>query len=248
MLTATLISIIASLVIGGHKSPFFTPNLAKRIKKFMKNLEKRTDVLAVIKATNTAQDRFLKRVKSYKKMIASLANDKETTSQEFSDLFKGLLLDDQQMQKKVIDARFLMISEVTAAEFDSIVDKDYVPSAKSFEKINKSLEGHIQKMLKAAEKSIDDQVAMDGLKKAINEFQISSKALRKSMEHMDVKDNEALGRYDATPEELQKIADSNLRLRTDFYSGFINLHQSLASSTSEKQWKAASKALKELIK
>ena len=65
---------------------------------------------------------------------------------------------------------------------------------------------------------------------------------------MDIKDHEALGRYDATKKELKAIADEYNDYRKNVYVSFIDLHQTLAEATTDKQWKAASKALKALLK
>ncbi len=248
MLTATLLSLIYVLLTGGHRSPFITPKLSKRVKKNVKDATKKKKVLAVIKDTNAAQARFDNRLKSYHKMLSSLVGDKGMTKREFADIFKGLLSDHSQLQKQIIDARIIMLNDLTPEEFDTCVDKDYQPSKKAFAKTTKKLSAHLDHLVTAAKKAIEEQSAQKEVIASINAFRKSSAALVEAMSKMDVRDYEAIGRYEATRKDLLEITEANNELRINLYKAFIDLHQNLAKATSDKQWKAATKALNALLK
>lgn len=248
MLTATLIAFIIKFLTGGHKSPFITPKLASRVKKSIKDDKKKKEILGVIDKTNKLQSRFDDRTKSYKKMLAALASEKDIEAQEYKDLFKGLLTDHKQLLNKIIDARLNMLKVLSEKEFELCIDSDYKPKEKSFNKAKKGLITHLTKMEKSVIKAIDDKTAQKDIVKAIGDFKTSSGDLIDAMAHMDIKDHEILGKYSANKDELKVVSETVNKLRTDFYLSFIALHKNLAKATTEKQWKAASKALKELIK
>lgn len=248
MLTITLLTLIFTFLTGGHKSPFITPKLSKRVKKNVKDATKKKKVLAVIKDTNAAQARFDNRLKSYKKMLSSLVGDKGMTKREFADIFEGLLSDHRQLQKLIIEARFTMLKDLTVEEFDACVDKDYQPTKKSFEKAIKQLGGHLDKIVEATKKAITDETIQESVITAINTFRKNSTELTEAMSQLDVKDHEAIGRYNATYEELLEVTESINAIRIGFYKSFIDLHQNMAKATTNKQWKAAAKVLKSLLK
>ena len=248
MITITLLTFIFTLLTGGHKSPFITPKLSKRVKKNVKDATKKKKVLAVIKDTNASQSRFDNRLKSYKKMLASLVGDKGMTKKEFADIFEGLLSDHKQLQKRIIDARLTMLNDLTPEEFETCIDKDYQPSKKAFAKTTKKLSEHFDHLVTAARKAIDESSAQKEVIAAINVFKKSSVSLIEAMSKMDVRDYEAIGRYDATRKDLLEITEANNDLRINLYEAFIDLHQNLAKATTDKQWKAAAKVLKTLLK
>lgn len=248
MLTAALIGFIISFLTGGHKSPFITPKLAGRVKKNVKDDKKKKEVLEVIDKTNKLQARFDDRAKSFKKMLAALASEKDIEAQEYKDLFKGLITDHRQLQNKIIDARLTMLKVLSENEFELIIDKDYMPKEKSFKKASKGLSKHLSKMQQAVKKAIKDETAQKNVLDAIDAFNSSSSELINAMAHLDIKDHEILAKYDAGKNELKEVAESINELRLKLYTSFIALHKNLAKATTEKQWKAASKTLKELIK
>ncbi len=248
MLTAALISAIVFFLRGGHKSLFITPDLGKKVKKNVGDAERKKKALEIIKSMNALQGRLDKRIKSFKSMLSSLVSDRDITRAEFTDIFKGLLSDYAQTQKKLVDGRMNILSNVTPEEFERIIDRNKKPSDKSWEKAKKGLKKHLDALIKASGKAIKEPNAKKLVIASIELFQKDFEEVITAHEKINFQDHEEFGRYDASKEELLTTLSALNKLRKKLYIAFIDLHQSLAKATSDKQWKAATKALNALLK
>lgn len=246
MLIATLLAAIVTLLTGGHKSPFITPDLQKKIRKNVKDSDRRARVLAILKTLIAARKRLDDRGKLYKKMLAPLVADRETTREEFTTLFEGLLGDYRQTEERFIDGRLAVLGILSAAEFEACIDRDRRPSDKAWKKLTKSLHTHLAALAKASKKAIDDPSSRGDVLSAIQEFEQDLVGLLKGLVETNYHDDEVLGRYDASREELIANREPVNAMRARLWYAFVDLHQSLAKATTNKQWKAAAKALKAL--
>ena len=74
-----LLSLIVAMLTGGHRSPSAIRDLQKRVRKYVKEPDRKKQVLEILKTQVAARKRLNKRVKQYQTMLRQLAGDRETT-------------------------------------------------------------------------------------------------------------------------------------------------------------------------
>lgn len=242
-----LLTLIVAMLTGVHRSPFVFPDLQKRVRKYVKEPDRKKPVLEILKTQVAARKRLDKRVKQYKTMLRQLAGDRETTREELTAVFQGLLADYRQTQTQFIDARLAVVGILTAEEFEQCIDRDHGPSDKAWREVGKALDTHLVK-LKASAKAIEDPASRKRVLVAIEAFVQNLGELLHALAERNYHDEEVLASYDATREALIASHESINVQRKGLYGAFIDLHQGLATATTDRQWKAAARELRALAK
>lgn len=240
-----LLSLIVAMLTGGHRSPSAIRDLQKRVRKYVKEPDRKKPVLEILKSQASARKRLDQRVKHYRTLLGQLAGDRETTREELTAVFQGLFEYHRQTESRFIDARLAVAGELTAEEFEQCTDRDHGPSEKAWRKTGKELDSHLVK-LRSGSKAIEDAASRKRVLAAIGVFEQDLEGLFHGLAEEDHQQEEALARYDATREELIAGQEAIDVQRKQLYRAFIDLQQGLATATTDKQWKAASRELKAL--
>jgi len=240
-----MLSLIVAMLTGGHRSPSAIRDLQKRVRKYVKEPDRKKPVLEILKTQVAARKRLDKRVKQYQTMLRQLAGDRETTREELTAVFQGLLLDYRQAQTQFIDARLAVVGILPAEEFEQCIDRDHEPTDKAWRKTGKKLDTHLVK-LKTSAKAIEDAASRKRVLAAVETFEQDLTGLLHALAERSQHDEEALASYSATREALIASQESINEQRKRLYGAFIDLHQDLATATTDRQWKAAARELKAL--
>jgi len=240
-----LLTLIVAILTGGHRSPSAIRDMQKRVRKYVKEPDRKKSVIEILKTQVAARKRLDKRIKQYQTMLRQLAGDRETTREELTAVFQGLLADYRQTQTQFIDARLAVVGILTAEEFEQCIGRDREPSDKAWRKTSKALDAHLVK-LKASAKAIEDAASRKRVLAAVEAFEQDLGGLLHALAERSHHDEGALASYDATREALIASQESINAQRKRLYRAFIDLHQDLATATTDRQWKAAARELKAL--
>jgi len=100
--------------------------------------------------------------------------------------------------------------------------------------------------LKTSAKAIEDAASRKRVLAAVETFEQDLTGLLHALAERSQHDEEALASYSATREALIASQESINEQRKRLYGAFIDLHQDLATATTDRQWKAAARELKAL--
>jgi hypothetical protein len=252
------IYLITILFGGGLIDTFFIAELEKGVKEYVVDDDRRKEITTGIKSAKKSIKSFNKNRKAqfkvYKKMNASRA----TTSEEFDKFFLQLRTERIEHQGKLIDARLDLAKKIRADEWASIVTLSEETMDKRNEKAQKKADKKLAKakgdadalqretLFKKTRKSLDkidlDIAAHENIVAGLDELVVVLKGLDEDIRAVNVQDNNAISRQDATREELESIAKNVNDLRSIVFDTFISFHFTVKENTSEADWDKFMKA------
>lgn len=254
MITATLIGIIATLLFGGAAGIFLIPDIEKKIKKLIGEKQRANAMIDSLKAVSLADKERENKRQGYKKQLALLMKNPTTSRQELTALFDASLESVRSFQNALIRHRAVLIDNLSEEEFTEIIDPDSSATAKrenetaaSWEKVGKKLGAAVDEAATIARSSIEDPERRRKALSAIDDYKQGIDALVQRFKSWNLRDNTLLKDYAATDAQFHALAEEFNSIRTQVYTAFVDLYIQLSESSTEKEWKAASTALKKMV-
>jgi hypothetical protein len=246
------IFLITVLFGGGLIDTFFIAELEKGVKEYVVDDARKKELTANIKSAKKSIKSFNKDRKAQFKVYKKINVSRTTTSEQFDELFLQLRTERVALQRELVDARLYLAKNIQADEWTSIVALSEESMDKRKEKAQKKADKKLAKVegdadalqqeipFKKARKSLDeielDTAAHESIVAGLDDLVVVLQRLEEDIRAVNVQDNNAISRQDASAEELASIAGKMNDLRSLGFDSLKSFHFMVKENTSEAQW------------
>ena len=245
MIWALLFAALFKLLSGG--SPFLVPKMDKYVKQCVVDKERKEKVLDLLKASKKERKEYLKSGKVFNKELTALFNSRESTQQQFDELFEKVEQSRNEYQLKNQEAAAGVQSFITKEEWSQIkqlIKKDILKMEKALEKPSVKTAKSFDKLKKHIHTAIEDEQHKEQALLAINEFQSSINETFQELTNLVLDEDAPQFQYEASQEDLVEFQNEVDEGVKDLLQQKADLHFKLVAATTAEEWKKLYKKIK----
>ena len=252
MVTMLIVGALLGVAGGGY---FLIPNLKDRVKGLISDPIRLAKLNGAILTAEEASKALEKKYKAYGKQINELTKQRGTPEAAFMAIYTDALESYQEVQEIFITGRIVFIENLTPEEFSILTAPDAKETAKREEQAQDAIEKAMVKVPKSLDKIselameiIPDPEMQRNALAAVQDYQKRLEEFLQEYGTWNYRNNEVLTDYQATEAQLREQIDRLNMYRLSIYTAFTQLYLRLSEATTDEEWQAAAKALKDTSK
>lgn len=244
--------LFAYLFFASPEQIFIVEELEKGVKKYVKDKDRKKEILTVTKATTDTIEAFDKLREEQMKDFRRMNRDQNTTRSDFEEYFEIRIEDRYTIQRILIDNRVRMHNAINQDEWNSIVELEKKSRQKRMNKLNNKIDkGKVKSpfagMEEAIDRGIEDEQKKQELLATLNTFESTHRAWIEKAGGFSALHNEVIANLHASKEELISEVKKLNSFRQKLYFDMMDFRLLLSYKTNEREWEALIKELDKIM-
>jgi len=254
MLIALFGLLALALFGGGQESPFVIPKAEKWVKQEITDKERRSEMLAMMKAYKKDWKALQKTEKKQGKELTRLVKDRRVDEAELKAIMEKAAAQRKEMERRLVEGRLKAQEIITPEEWESIMDRALDVKPKKTRKMDKAdakAQLRQDKQLMAIGEDIEsafkDSAERKEAKASLDRFEEDLSTLLVTSQDYPEKVIESLKNGEATREELILLVEELEEIHRQVNTSFLALRGDLRKLSTEENWPKLAKALAKFI-
>jgi len=231
---------------------FLVDQLEKGVKKYVKDKDRRDEILAVTDPTKDLIQAFNKLREEQVKEFREMNANQNSSRTDFEQYFESRTKERLEIQTLMIENRVRMHGNITPDEWVLIMEMEKKERQKRRDKFDKKVAkgksiSPFKGVEKAIDQGIDDESKKIELKKALEPFKSAHQSWVEKANNFSALHNEIIAKKDASKVELiNEIMELN-GLRLEMYANIIDFRFTILEYTDDEEWEALIKELDRIM-
>lgn len=249
-----LFSMLFKLLSGGPAEVFQIPNLEKEIKANVVDEQRKEDLLVLVKTAKRQSKEFMKFRRIQTKVLKKYNADRTVESDKMIEVFESYHSRRLVLQDSMISYRLQFQSLFTDEEWALVIGKTEFPDGnkvykaeKAQEKADEAIDKVFTEIDKAIVKNIADTTKRDVVLTSMTGFEAIFYEFNRLGQTMNYTDMEYMKNRALVKSELDEFYVEQNELRVRGMKAFVDFRDAGLQNTTEEEWKAITKELKDLF-